>query len=707
MTTVVSAPAAPAPAAAAGRPRFELPALAVLLVGTGALHLGDLGASGWANSFYAAAVQAGSQDWTAFFFGSLDPAGAITVDKPPAALWVMALSARIFGFSPWSMLAPQALMAVAAVALLRATVRRVVGPAAGLLAGAALALTPVAVLMFRFNNPDALLVLLLVAAAWATTRAVETASTRWLLLAGVFLGFGFLTKMLQAFLVVPGLALAYLWAAPTTLGRRIGQLLAGGLAVVVSAGWWLLLVALWPAASRPYIGGSTDNSPLELALGYNGLARVLGGGPGGGRPPGGVPELPDGFDGPPPGGPGGRVAGFGGEAGPLRLFNAEIGGQVAWLLPAALILLVAGLWLTRRAGRSPEGRARDTGSAPTWTARGTGLVHPVDAVRAALLLWGGWTIVTALVFSLMGGVFHAYYTVALAPGVAALVAIGGREAWRGGDRSGHDASTSRSVRDGRPGPDRASRTGRGVLASTTAVTAVWAWVLLGRSAAFLPSLRWTVLAVGAVAAVALLLPAARWGGFGARAAAVALGAALLSGLAGPAAYAAQTAVTPHQGSIPTAGPGTVVVGGPGFPGPRGVGSPVEVVPGGAGPGGAGPGDSPGGPGDGPVGPALAALLTSADTRWAAATIGSQGASSMMLATGTSVMAIGGFMGADPYPTTAQFQQYVADGEIRWFVEGGGGGPLRGDHAITMWVRQHYAAQTVDGRTVYDLAAPRG
>jgi 4-amino-4-deoxy-L-arabinose transferase-like glycosyltransferase len=438
-------PAAPA-AALPLRPQWELPLLALLLVGTGVLYLWNLSASGWANSFYAAAVQAATKDWTAFFFGSLDPANAITVDKPPAALWVMALSGRIFGFSSWSMLAPQALMAVGAVALLWATVRRVAGPAAGLLAGAVLALTPVAVLMFRFNNPDALLVLLMVAAAWATTRAVEKASLRWLLLAGAFLGFGFLAKMLQAFLVVPGLALAYLWAAPTTLPRRIGHLLGAGVAMVASAGWWLLAVALWPADARPYIGGSTDNSPLELALGYNGLGRIVGGA-GNGRGRGGVGEmagaLPDppagGF--PPVGGPAG-MGGFGGRPGLTRLFNAEIGGQISWLLPAALLLLVAGLWLTRRAPRT-------------------------DLVRAALLLWGGWTLVTALVFALMQGTFHAYYTLALAPGIAALIAIGGRAVWR--------------VRD--------TWTGRGTLAVTSAGTAVWAWVLLGRSATFLPWLR--------------------------------------------------------------------------------------------------------------------------------------------------------------------------------------------------------------------------
>ena len=369
MTATLSAsasdPAAPTPvptAAAPLRPRWELPSLAVLLIGTAAFYLWNLSASGWANSFYAAAVQAGTQNWTAFFFGSLDSANAITVDKPPASLWVMALSGRIFGFSSWSMLAPQALMAVGAVALLWATVRRVAGPAAGLLAGAVLALTPVAVMMFKFNNPDALLVLLMVAAAWATTHAVEKASTRWLVLAGVFIGFGFLTKMLQAFLVVPGLAAAYLWAAPTALWHRIRQLLAAGVAIVVSAGWWLVAVALWPVDSRPYIGGSTDNSPLELAFGYNGLGRIFGGqGNGGGdaaepRCAGGLPGGAEAaVGGMPPGG--GGMGGFGGQAGLTRLFNTEIGGQISWLLPAALILLVAALG-------SPAARPGPTACAP-------------------------------------------------------------------------------------------------------------------------------------------------------------------------------------------------------------------------------------------------------------------------------------------------------------------------------------------------------
>ena len=243
----VQSPAAPLP-----RPRWVRPSVLVLLVGTAALYLWGLTASGYGNGFYAAATQAGAQSWKAWLFGALDSGGVITVDKPPAALWVSGLFARVFGFSSWTVLAPQALEGVAAVGLLYATVRRTSGHLAGLLAGGALAITPVAVLMFRFDHPDALLVLLLVAAAYCTVRATEKASPGWLMLAGAAVGFGFLTKMLQAFLVLPALGLVYLVAAPTGLGRRIVHLGAALGAVLVSAGWFVALVALWPASSRPY-----------------------------------------------------------------------------------------------------------------------------------------------------------------------------------------------------------------------------------------------------------------------------------------------------------------------------------------------------------------------------------------------------------------------------------------------------------------------
>ncbi|MDQ3790998.1 MAG: glycosyltransferase family 39 protein, partial [Actinomycetota bacterium] len=412
------ATASPVTAPAQARPaRRALPwGLVVLLAGTAVLYLWNLTATGWGNSYYAGAIQAGAQSWKAWLFGATDVGSVVTVDKPPAAMWIPGLFARVFGVSSWTVLVPQALMGVAAVWLLYATVRRTSGVTAGLLAGAGLALTPVAALMFRYDQPDALLTLLLVAGAYCTVHAVEKASPAWLALAGVTVGFAFLTKMLQGFLTLPALALAYLVAAPTSLGKRIAHLALGLVAVVVSMGWYVALVALWPADSRPYIAGSTDDSVLELALGYNGLGRIFGGdgNPGGGGGMGG----------------GGNI-GFGGESGLGRMFGAAFGVEVSWLLPAALIGLVAGLWFTRRAPRT-------------------------DRTRAALLLWGGWTVVTALVFSLMTGIVHPYYAVALAPGVVAVAAIAGRELWRG----------------------RAHPPARFVLAGMVAVTGVWTYILL-------------------------------------------------------------------------------------------------------------------------------------------------------------------------------------------------------------------------------------
>jgi 4-amino-4-deoxy-L-arabinose transferase-like glycosyltransferase len=289
----------------------------------------------------------------------------------------MGLSGRLFGFDEFTMLLPQALMGVAAVAVLYFTVKRTSGPGAALVAGTVLALTPVATLMFRYDNPDALLVLLLVVAAYTTVRAVENGSYRWMALTGVVVGFAFLTKMLQAFLPVPGFALAFLVAAPISLWRRVGGLLVAGAALIVSAGWYVALVSVWPAGSRPYIAGSTDDSLLQLALGYNGLERIVGGGgPGGGGPSGG----PGGAEGRPPG----ASLFFGGEPGIGRMFGPSFGTESSWLLPVALIGMVVLAWLTWRCART-------------------------DLRRAGLLVWGGWLVVTAGVFSFMDGTVHPYY----------------------------------------------------------------------------------------------------------------------------------------------------------------------------------------------------------------------------------------------------------------------------------------------------------
>nr|WP_235916712.1 glycosyltransferase family 39 protein [Spelaeibacter cavernicola] len=595
------------------RPRQELAALATLLTATAVLYLWGLSASGWANDFYAAAVQAGTQSWKALLFGSLDSGNAITVDKPPAAMWVMGLSGRLFGFSSFSMLLPQALMGVGSVALLYSAVRRWSGAGAGLLAGSVLALTPVAALMFRFNNPDALLVLLLVAAAYCTVRATESGSTRWLALAGAAVGFGFLTKMMQAFLVVPAFGLMFLVAAPLTFWSRIRSLLVALAATVISGGWFVALVSLWPSASRPYIGGSTDNSLLELALGYNGLGRVLGGSGNGG------------------GGGGGGNTMFGGSTGITRLFGMSFGTEISWLLPAALIGLIGGLWFTRRTPRT--GR-----------------------IRAALLLWGGWLIVTGIVFSFMKGTVHPYYTVALAPAIAALVAISVRELWRG--------KQFLSVRI--------------TLAAMSAGTGIWNFILLDRTADWFPALRWVIL-VGSIIVSAVLVV----GGHQLRRYTSVLAiAGLLFGLAGTTAYAVETAAHAHTGSIPTSGPATGGMGGMG----------------------GGPGRSEGNDA------ALESLLENTDSRWAAATVGSMTAGPLELSTGTSIMAIGGFTGSDDSPTLVQFEQYVADGQVKYFIAGNGmgGGPGGGSGTsseISTWVTQHFAAQTVGGSTVYDLSSP--
>ncbi|HEX7740211.1 MAG TPA: glycosyltransferase family 39 protein, partial [Marmoricola sp.] len=367
-------------------PSWVRPAFLALLAATAVLYIWNLSASGYANSFYAAAAQAGSESWKAFFFGSSDAGNSITVDKTPLALWPMGLSVRIFGLSSWSILLPQAIEGVAAVGLLYSTVRRTTRSAgAGLLAGAVLALTPIAVLMFRFDNPDAMLVLLLIGAAGTTLRGIEASETdsrsaaRWLALAGALVGLAFLAKMLQAFLVLPALVLAYLFFAKVSWGRRIAHLLTAFAAMIVAGGWWVLVVSLWPASSRPYIGGSQHNSVLELALGYNGFGRLTG------NETGSV-------------GGGGQGGGWG-STGITRLFDAEIGGQITWLAPAALVLAITALWLVRR--QAPH----------------------AGRVRAGIVVWLGWLLVTGLTFSFMAGIFHAYYTVALAPAIAALVGI--------------------------------------------------------------------------------------------------------------------------------------------------------------------------------------------------------------------------------------------------------------------------------------------
>lgn len=681
-------------------PRWARPAFLGLLAVTLLLYLYDLSASGYANSFYSAAVQAGSQSWKALFFGSLDAGNAITVDKPPAALWPMALSVRIFGLSSWAILVPEVLMGVGSVAVVYASVRRRFSPAAGLIAGAVLALTPVAALMFRFNNPDAMLALLMAVACYFTARAVEDGRTRWLVWAGVAIGFAFLAKTLQAFLILPPLAIVYAVCAPVGLKKRFGQLAVATGALVVSGGWWVAIVELWPASSRPYIGGSQNNSFLELTFGYNGLGRLNG------EETGSVG-----------GGGGGGNTGQWGETGWDRMFNSEIGGQISWLLPAALILLIGGLVATRKLSRT-------------------------SATRGLLLVWGGSLLITMIVFSYMAGIFHQYYTVALAPYMAAVIGMGAAILWE--KRTAIGASIT--------------------LAASVVAAAAWSYVLLGRTPDYLPWLKWLVLVGGLTAALGLIFA----GRISRRLALAAASAGLVAALAGPTAYTLSTLQQGHTGSIVTAGPAGAGMmggggpggfgGGPGGQARNGVGGmqgqgnqgqgqqgggtggfPGGGMPGpnqqngnpgtqgqgqgqgqnqqGGMPGGAA-GDGGGMGGGGGVGGLLNGANVSDEARklletgsgdytWAAAAIGAQNAASYQLATGEAVMAIGGFNGTDPSPTLAQFKQYVADGRIHYFIGGGsGGGGMGGGSGtssqITSWVEANFKKVTVGSATFYDL-----
>ncbi|MBB2911522.1 4-amino-4-deoxy-L-arabinose transferase-like glycosyltransferase [Streptosporangium becharense] len=647
-----------------GDPRWARPALWGVLALAAVLHLWGLGQNGHANDYYSAAILSGTRSWKAFFFGALDAGSFITVDKPPFALWVMGLSARIFGFGTWSMLVPQALAGVAAVAVVHSAVRRALpggyGHAAASVAALVMTLTPITVAIDRDNNPDTVLVLLLVLAAWFCQEATRTGRLRALLTTALLVGLAFNTKMLQAYLVLPAFTLVHLAMAPGTPWRRLGRLSAAGAVLVAASGWWMVIVDLWPASSRPYVGGSTDNSVRDLVVGYNGLGRIFGGGgPGGGR-----------------------GGGFGGEPGAGRLFNDIMAGQISWLLPFAVLALVAGLVLTVRR--------------PLRDARGT---------RAALLLWGGWLAVHYAVFSFSSGTFHPYYTTAMAPAVAALTGLGGTLLWR-------------AYRD--------SPVWSWVLPAGIAVTGAWAFTVLRRTEDFVPWLAWAVAGVSAAAVAGLVL--ARLGhGLRTRVAAVALTAGTLAALAGPAAYALTPLGSPVNGTNPTAGPAG---SGPGFGGMRG------RFPGGARPDGTdqvpGDGDLPAGAGqdapegvsggagqpsmptdgptdgpvDGPVDGMRGGPGGAVDQRmieylrrnrgsatWLVAVGSAQSASSVILSTGLPVIAMGGFTGGDPAMTVDRLASLVSSGRLRYVMTGGGrGGPGGGgDTGVTEWVRANCTA----------------
>ncbi|WP_109001161.1 ArnT family glycosyltransferase [Streptomyces rishiriensis] len=476
-------------------PRWARPALWAILVLATALYAWNV-SSITGNTFYDAAVYSGTKSWKAFFFGALDAGSFITVDKPPFALWVMGLSARVLGYGTWQMMLPMIAAGTGSVALLYRLIKGDFGAVAATLSALALTFTPITVALTRDTNPDPILVLLMLLAAAALLKAVRTGRLMPLVWSGVAIGFAFNTKMMQAYVVLPAFFLVYLWAARASLGKRIRNLAVGTVALLVSSAWWMVVVDLIPASSRPYIGGSTDNTVWDLVIGYNGFGRIFGASSSVGQQ--------------------GNGASFGGEAGLYRMFNDIMGGQISWLIPFAAIALPAGLVLRGRVPRT-------------------------DARRAALMLWGGWFVLHYLIFALAEGTFHPYYVTAMAPGIAALTGAGG-------------VMLHQAFRDG-----AAVRWGW-VLPAAVAACSVWAVVLLQRvSGSGTPYTVAEVVAgvAGAAAVIGLLVGrfTKRQG-----LTAVAALAAIVALLAGPAAYSVSAATSATNGTNPTAGPNTGGVG---------------------------------------------------------------------------------------------------------------------------------------------------
>ncbi len=626
--------------ARAGEATWVLPATAAVLALASLLYIVNLTVSGYANVYYSGAAWAASQSWSAWFMGSIDPANFITVDKPPLATMVMGLSVRIFGLSPASILLPQALMGVGTVALLMATVRRTFGAPASIIAGLVTALTPAAVLIFRYNNPDALLTLLLVGSAYAFMRALEHNSLRWIAMAGILVGLGFETKLLQAFLVLPVFAIVYAIAAPGSVRRRIAGLTVAAFSVIVASSWWVVAMELIPAGSRAYVGGSTNNSALDLVLGYDGLGRIFGQGGAGAAS-------------------GGGGGGFSGTPGILRLFNSQLGGQIAWFLPLSVVGLAAGLASRLRAPRT-------------------------DLARAAFLMWGGWLAVHVIVFSFMSGVIHSYYVVAMAPAVGALVGGGVVAMWRARERYPWVGV---------------------VLGIVILGSAGVAMMLLDRTPSFVPGLGLAAIVVTAVMLPILALPvSARWG----RVQAAAAGLALAMLLAGPAAYAVDTMATAYSGGDPSAGPtSTSIDGAPanGIPGARGAIGQTPADGTGNGPAGS---SGNGGSGSAQGGSLDAATLEyliaeQGAATWIVAVSDATTASQVELSTGRAAMAMGGFSGSDNALSLERLQALVASGELRFVSTGGEArGGQAGTSDVTSWVASACTPVTVDGAAMSAL-----
>ncbi len=593
-------------------------ALPLVCLGAAVLYAWKIGDGQLGNTYYSAAVKSMTESFTNFLFGSFDPYGVVTVDKPPMALWPQALSVLVFGFHGWALLLPQVLEGVAAVFLLHRTVRIWAGENVALLAAAILALTPVTVIINRDNNPDTLLVLFLVAAAYALTRALRD-GRHWLWWCAFFVGCGFLTKMLQAWIIVPALVAAYLAGTSGPLARRLLDVLGAGLVLVVSSFWWIALYDWWPGA-KPYMGGSEDGSAWDLVFGYNGFGRLSGDGEGGG-----MMIMRNGQQ---------TMSSFGGDPGPGRMFNDLVGGQISWLLPLSLAVLVV-------IGR----RWRDAG----W------------------LLWGGWLLVTTVVFSFAGGIWHPYYTTAMAPAVAAVSAAGLALLWR--------------------------RHRRTLLPLAIALTATWAFVLTSRDTSFHGWTRWAVAGTAAAAIAGLLVARNRW----------TLAAALVPLLLTPAVWSYAAAQSTSAGTLPAAGPAT---------GPGAAPSPMPA------PTSGGRGPQPrlmvagGGDGTATLSDEQRRILDYARRDGTEVTLAVNAEASavapFLIDSDATVIGMGGFGGRDNAPSVAQLDRWLAEGKLRYVLSSAGraqGMPPRSavQSERQRWIEQH--CTTVDPAAYGGRTAP--
>jgi 4-amino-4-deoxy-L-arabinose transferase-like glycosyltransferase len=632
-----------------GRSWWSTPAMVLIGVLAAVLYFHQLSANAFSNTFYAAAVKSGTESWKAFFFGSLDRSSFITVDKPPASLWLMELSGRIFGFSSVSMLAPIALAGATSVVVLYHLVRRWMGDIAAVLAAVALAVTPVVIAIFRTDEPDGVMTLFLVLAAWALWVALETGATSRLLLCAALLGMAFLTKMLEAFVVVPAFLLVYLLFGPPKLGRRLVQLIGAGLVLLVASAWWVAIVELWPAGSRPYIDSSGDNSELSLIFGYNGFGRLLGT-----SNPYHIPRT--GF--------GHRfsatitnITHFGSQPGWQRMFAPALGSQISWLIPMAALGLVAGLWASRRAPRT-------------------------DLNRAGFVFWGSWAVCAIVVLSSVQGTFHTYYVVEVAPALAALAAGGAVSMWRLG---------------------RASLAYVWLLPVGIVGSALWAADLLRRTPQYAPALPRLVEITGIVAACILVVAMIGGTRLSRVGLAVATGigglCAVVAVLAGPTAYSFYTVQNPSNASNPTGGPAVATAAParlPNYldnPGIRRILAKLERQT-------AAQEKANGGvPPVSGVSPAMIRFLTTHrnGAGWIVAVGGSTTAAPLILISGEPVMSMGGFTGSEPVPTLPQFTRLAAAGKIQYVLVGGGlggfggfGGLGRGlaAQAVDLWALRH-------------------